>query len=57
MIGVFSLFALAAGILRVAGRDDASPLLKAVVDGAIDGILVTDAARPRDLRQCRLSAT
>jgi two-component system, cell cycle sensor histidine kinase and response regulator CckA len=43
MVGVFLLFALAAGILRVPGREAASPLLKAVVDGAGDGILVTDA--------------
>jgi two-component system, cell cycle sensor histidine kinase and response regulator CckA len=42
MIGVFSLFATAAGILRVAGRDSGSPTLKAVVDGAGDGIVVTD---------------
>jgi two-component system cell cycle sensor histidine kinase/response regulator CckA len=42
MIGVFSLFATAAGILRVAGRDGGSPTLKAVVDGAGDGIVVTD---------------
>src|SRR6185295_18008209 len=32
----------AAGILRVAGKDVASPLLKSVVDGAREGILVTD---------------
>jgi two-component system, cell cycle sensor histidine kinase and response regulator CckA len=43
MVGVFLLLALAAGILRVAGREAASPLLKAVVDGAGEGILVTDA--------------
>jgi len=42
MIGVFSLFASAAGILRVARRDSGSPILKAVVDGAGDGIVVTD---------------
>ncbi len=43
MVGVFLLFALAAGILRMAGKDAASPLLKSVVDGAHEGILVTDA--------------
>jgi two-component system cell cycle sensor histidine kinase/response regulator CckA len=43
MIGVFLLFAFAAGILRTSGRDPASPLLKAVVDRANEGILVTDA--------------
>ena len=42
-VGVFLLFALAAGILRAAGKDVASPLLKSVVDKAGDGILVTDA--------------
>ncbi|MCC6776548.1 MAG: response regulator [Hyphomicrobiales bacterium] len=41
--GVFLLFALAAGVLRVVGREAANPLLKAVVDGAGEGILVTDA--------------
>jgi two-component system cell cycle sensor histidine kinase/response regulator CckA len=43
MVGVFLLFALAAGILRMAGQDAASPLLKSVVDGAQEGIVVTDA--------------
>ncbi len=42
MAGVFLLLALAAGILRVPGGEAASPLLKAVVDGAGEGILVTD---------------
>jgi len=43
MAGVFSLFALATGILRVAGQDmGASPMLKMVVDDAVDGLLVTD---------------
>ena len=42
MVGVFLLFALAAGILRTSGKDGASPLIKSVVDGARDGILVTD---------------
>src|SRR5262245_64656964 len=43
MAGVFLLFALAAGILRLSGREAASPLLKSVVDHANEGILVTDA--------------
>ncbi|MEA2904772.1 MAG: two-component system, cell cycle sensor histidine kinase and response regulator CckA [Alphaproteobacteria bacterium] len=43
MAGVFLLFALAAGILRMAGQDAASPLLKSVVDGAHEGLLVTDS--------------
>ena len=41
-IGVFLLFAVAAGSLRSAGRNRASSLPKAVIDGATDGILVTD---------------
>ena len=40
--GVFSLFALATGILRVAGREAGHPIHKAVVDEAADGLLVTD---------------
>jgi len=43
-IGVFALFAAAAGIVKFAGRDQGTPLLKAVVDSAFDGILVTDHA-------------
>jgi len=43
-VGVFSLFAIASGILRFAGRDQGNPLLKAVVDGAFDGIVVSDQA-------------
>ena len=42
-VGVFLMFALAAGILRPAGRDGGSPLVKAVVDAAPEGTLVTDA--------------
>ena len=41
-IGVFSLFALATGILRVAGKQTDNPLLKSVADEAVDGLLVTD---------------
>src|SRR6516165_7558776 len=41
-IGVFLLFALAAGVLRVPAWEAASPLLRTVVEGANDGILVTD---------------
>jgi two-component system cell cycle sensor histidine kinase/response regulator CckA len=41
-VGVFALFATASGIMRFAGREQGNPLLKAVVDGAFDGILVTD---------------
>jgi len=42
MVGVFSAFALATGILRVAGKAAGNPMLKAVVDEAVDGLLVTD---------------
>ncbi|HVY58874.1 MAG TPA: response regulator [Xanthobacteraceae bacterium] len=42
-IGVFSLFATAAGILRTGGQETAGPLVQSVVDGAFDGIVVTDA--------------
>jgi two-component system cell cycle sensor histidine kinase/response regulator CckA len=42
MAGVFCLFALATGVLRVAGKDGADPMLQAVVDEAADGLLVTD---------------
>ena len=41
-VGVFLLFALAAGILRFAGRDSGHTLIKAVTDSAFDGIAVTD---------------
>jgi two-component system cell cycle sensor histidine kinase/response regulator CckA len=41
-IGVFALFALAAGILRFSGRERTNPLLKTVIDGGFDGIVVTD---------------
>jgi two-component system cell cycle sensor histidine kinase/response regulator CckA len=42
-IGVFALFALACGILGVSGAEGATPLIKTVVDGAFDGIVVTDS--------------
>jgi two-component system, cell cycle sensor histidine kinase and response regulator CckA len=42
MVGVFLLFALAAGMLRLSDAEEASPLIKAMADGAIEGILVTD---------------
>ena len=43
MVGVFSLFALAAGILQLPGREAGNPLLAAVIEGAGDGVVVTDA--------------
>jgi two-component system cell cycle sensor histidine kinase/response regulator CckA len=42
-LGVFSLFALASGILRLPASETASPLIKRLVDEGFDGILVTDA--------------
>src|SRR5579859_4459942 len=42
-VGVFSLFALACGILRLPATGAVSPLTKSVVDGAFDGVVVTDA--------------
>jgi two-component system cell cycle sensor histidine kinase/response regulator CckA len=41
-VGVFSLFAVAAGILRFPGHGNGNPIAKPVMDGASDGILVTD---------------
>ncbi len=41
-VGVFSLFALACGILRVSAAPTDNPLIRAVVDGASDGTVVTD---------------
>src|SRR5262249_27352282 len=44
MIGLFSLFAAAAGILRVADKDTRNPLINAIVDGAVDGTVGTEAS-------------
>jgi len=41
-VGVFSLFALACGILRLSATAAVSPLIRAVIDGAFDGVVVTD---------------
>jgi two-component system, cell cycle sensor histidine kinase and response regulator CckA len=41
-IGVFSLFALACGLLRVRAAAPGHPLLKAVVDTASEAVVVTD---------------
>ncbi len=41
-IGIAGLFAVAAGILQWSGRAQGNPLLKAVVDNAYEGIVVTD---------------
>jgi two-component system cell cycle sensor histidine kinase/response regulator CckA len=41
-IGVFALFALASGILRPSAKPAGSPLVKTVLDGAFDAVIVTD---------------
>ena len=41
-VGVFSLFALACGILRLPTANSGSPLIKALVDDSFDGVAVTD---------------
>ena len=41
-VGVAALFALGAGVMRLAGRGPQHALLKTVVDNAFDGIVVTD---------------
>jgi two-component system, cell cycle sensor histidine kinase and response regulator CckA len=41
-IGVFALFALAAGVLRISGRDAGNWILENVLDNAHDGTVVTD---------------
>jgi two-component system cell cycle sensor histidine kinase/response regulator CckA len=41
-IGVFALFAVASGIVQLSSRSPGNPLLKAVVDNASDGVVVTD---------------
>ncbi|MFA6266500.1 MAG: response regulator [Pseudolabrys sp.] len=43
-VGVFALFAMASGIMRLSSREQSNPLLKAVVDQGFDGIVVTDQA-------------
>ncbi|MBY0382418.1 MAG: response regulator [Xanthobacteraceae bacterium] len=43
MIGLFTLFAFASGILRFVDRKAESPLMRAIADHAFDGLVVTDA--------------
>jgi two-component system cell cycle sensor histidine kinase/response regulator CckA len=43
-IGVFSLFALAAGVLRLSGREAADSMLEHVFEHSQEGIVVTDAS-------------
>jgi two-component system cell cycle sensor histidine kinase/response regulator CckA len=40
--GVFSLFALASGIFRLAGKNVENPMLRGIVDDAYDAIVVSD---------------
>jgi two-component system cell cycle sensor histidine kinase/response regulator CckA len=42
VVGVFSLFAGAAGIIRIAGRESRDTFLDSLANGATDGIVVTD---------------
>jgi two-component system, cell cycle sensor histidine kinase and response regulator CckA len=42
MIGVFSLFALAAGVLRISARETSDSVLEHVLERAQEGIVVTD---------------
>ena len=41
-VGVFSLFAFGAGILQLSAAEAANPLIKSVLDEAVDGVLVAD---------------
>src|SRR5262249_53557510 len=43
MIGVFSLFALAAGVLRISGREASDRILEHVLEHSYEGIVVTGA--------------
>jgi two-component system, cell cycle sensor histidine kinase and response regulator CckA len=43
-IGVFGLFAFASGIVRLSAAPAGNPLIKAVLDDALDGIVMTDSA-------------
>ncbi len=43
MVGLFALFAFAAGILRFADRAADDPLMRSISDHAFDGLAVTDA--------------
>jgi two-component system cell cycle sensor histidine kinase/response regulator CckA len=42
MVGVFALFALSGGILRFAGAETETPLLKSVAEESVDGLMVAD---------------
>src|SRR6218665_1478432 len=43
MVGLFVLFAFAAGIVRFADRTSDDPIMRTVADHAFDGIAFTDA--------------
>ena len=43
MVGLFTLFAFAAGIVRFADRSSDDPITRGIADSAADGIVVTDA--------------
>jgi two-component system cell cycle sensor histidine kinase/response regulator CckA len=43
-IGVFSLFAVASGILQVSAQESGDPLFKSLAESSSDGTIVTDAA-------------
>jgi two-component system cell cycle sensor histidine kinase/response regulator CckA len=43
MVGLFTLFAFAAGIVRFADRVAENPLMRPLADNAFDGLAVTDA--------------
>ena len=55
MVGLFNLFAFAAGIIRFADRAADDPVMSRIADHAYDGLAVTDSARPCGLFQRRLS--
>lgn len=42
MVGLFTLFAFAAGIVRFADRASENPLMRSIADHAFDGLAVTD---------------
>jgi two-component system cell cycle sensor histidine kinase/response regulator CckA len=44
VVGVFSLFAGAAGILRLSGKEATNSVAGVAIDGASDGIVITDPA-------------
>ena len=44
MVGLFNLFAFAAGIIRFANRRADDPIMGHIADHAFDGLAVTDRA-------------